>query len=96
MEVFSKANAETLPPHRSFDYEIDLSPATICHMSGFTASRSWVERYSPNCVHYDHVLTRPDHRFGFVLNDPMPYGQINEWAFSNDGQYVTGWIMGLR
>jgi len=26
MEVFSKAKAETLPPHRSIDYEIDLEP----------------------------------------------------------------------
>jgi len=50
MEVFSKAKAETLPPHRSIDYEIDWSPATICHMGGFTTSRSWVERYSRNCV----------------------------------------------
>jgi hypothetical protein len=27
MEVFSKAKAETLPPHQSMDYEIDLEPS---------------------------------------------------------------------
>jgi len=57
-------------------------------MGGFTTSRSWVERYSRNCVDYDHVLTRPDHGFG--LKDPMPYGRIDEWVFSYDGRYVTG------
>ena len=31
---------------------------------------------------------RPDHGFG--LNDPMPYGRIDEWVFSYDGRYVTG------
>jgi hypothetical protein len=30
------------------------------------------------------------------LKDPMPYGWIDEWVFSYDGRYVTGWIMGLR
>ena len=72
------------------------NPATNCHMGGFTIYRSWVERYSRNCVDKDHVLKRPDHAFGFGLNDPMPYGRINELVFSYDGRYVTGWIMGLR
>ena len=35
--------------------------------------------------------TRPDH--GFEHKDPMPYGRIDEWVFSYDGRYVTGWIM---
>ena len=74
--VFS-TDAETLPPHRSIDYEIDWSPATICHMGGFTTSRSWVERYLRNCVDKDHVLKRLDHALGFGLPDPMPYGQID-------------------
>lgn len=39
------------------------------------------------------MLTRLD--LGFGLEDPMPYGWINEWVISYDGPYVTGWIMGL-
>ena len=34
------------------------------------------------------MLTRPEHGFG--LQDPMPYGRIDEWVFSHDGRYVTG------
>ena len=49
-----------------------------------------MERFSLNCVDYDHVLTRPDHGCAFGLNDPVPYGRIDEWVFSYDGQYVTG------
>jgi len=26
----------------------------------------------------------------------MPYGRIDEWEFSSEGQYVTGWFRGLR
>jgi len=48
VEVVRKAQAETLPPHRSI--QSICSPATVCHTGGFTTSRSWVERYSHNCV----------------------------------------------
>jgi len=77
------------------------APATICHLGElqfswmeFSVELSGVELYPCNCVELDHVLNRPDH--GFELKNPMPYGRINEWVFSYDGQYVTGWIMGLR
>jgi hypothetical protein len=36
------------------------------------------------------VLTKPDHGFGFGLQDPLPYGRIKEWVFSYDRRYVTG------
>jgi len=47
-------------------------------------------------VDNDHVLKWLDYAFGFGLEDPLPYGQINEWVLSDNGRYVTGWIMGLR
>jgi len=72
------------------------SPAIFGQMGGFTIYRSWVEWYSRNCVDKDHVLKRPDHAFGFGLNDPMPFGRIDESVFSEDGRYVTRWIMGLQ
>ena len=69
------------------------SPATVCHMGGFTTSRDWVEQYSSHCLEWDYVLRWLDH--GFRLEDPLPYGQIDEWAFSYDRWYVTGWIVEL-
>jgi len=69
------------------------SAATVCHMGGFTTPRNWVEEYSSHCMKWDHVLQRLD--LGFGLEDPLPYGQIDEWAFSYDRWYVTGWFVGL-
>jgi hypothetical protein len=34
------------------------------------------------------VLRRPN--LGFGLEDPMPYGRIDEWVFCYNGRYVTG------
>jgi len=30
------------------------------------------------------------------LKDHMSDGRIDEWVFSNDSRYATGWIMGVR
>jgi len=40
VEVISKAKMEALPPHRSIDHAPTWSPATICHMGGFTIYQS--------------------------------------------------------
>jgi hypothetical protein len=57
---------------------------------------SGVEQYEHNWVDIDHVLKRPDYAFGFGLKEPMRYGRIDESQCSDDGHYVTRWIMGLR
>jgi len=102
MGKFSNAKVETLLLHRSIDHAIDLEPGYNLPYWWITIERSWVERSfhlswvkwdTSNCVEWDDMLLRPD--YGFGLKDPMLYGQIDEWLFSYDWQYFTGWIMGL-
>jgi len=82
--------------HRMGKLQSIWSPAIICAMGECRTSRRWVERYPWRCVDWDHLLTRPDNAFWFELNDPMTYARINEWVFSYDGRYNTGWIIGLQ
>jgi len=104
VEVFSK-ELETVAPHRSINHAIDLEHGYNLPYRRITTEWSWVEdcfqiswvqQYSHNCVDKDHVLKRPDDGFGFGVKDPMPYGRIDEWVFSNNGWYVTTRITGLR
>jgi len=49
VEVFSK-EPETLAAHRSFDHAIDLERGYNLPYGRIYNLRSWVERYSHNCV----------------------------------------------
>jgi hypothetical protein len=67
MEVFSKAKAETLPPHRSIDYEIDLVP-------GYNLPYGRIYNFSElSRVVFTQLrgirsrAQEPDHGFGFGL-----------------------------
>jgi len=43
LEVFSKAMVESLPPHRSIDYAIDLEPGYILPAWQIEFYQSWIE-----------------------------------------------------
>ena len=77
------------------------NPAAIYHMgrSQLSGVFSWVELSRAVFIQLRGWRSRAqelENGCGFELKDLMPYGQIDEWVLSSDGQHLTGWIMGLR
>jgi hypothetical protein len=76
---FNKANKDTLPPHRSVAINLEpgynLPYGQMYNLSELSRVVFTQLRGLRSCAQ------EPDHGFGFGLNDPMPYGRIDEWVF---------------